>query len=253
MAANHSKATVSPQLLGDLVSANHILYDQGVLDAFGHVSARHDKDPERFLLARNMAPGLVTADDIIEYDLDATPLTAAGRGTYLERFIHGEIYRARPDVMAVVHSHSPSVVPFSTVKASPLRAVFHMAGFLGIATPIYEIRDFAGDDSDLLISDNRLGVTLAQMLGDKPVILMRGHGSTAVGSSLITAVYRAVFTEINARIQADALRLGPVNFLTEGEGKSTMEKNDGQKKRAWDLWKAAAEIRCAELAKAFKG
>ena len=248
MAAGRGTATASPQLISDLVSANHILYDQGVVDAFGHVSARHDRDPERFLLARNMAPGLVTADDIVEYHLDGTPINAAGRASYLEIFIHGEIYRARPDVMAVVHSHSPAVVPFSTVKTAPLRAMCHMAGFLGTATPVYEIRDFAGAGSNLLITDNRLGATLAQTLGDRPVVLMRGHGSTAVGDSLQAAVYRAVYTEVNARMQADAMRLGPVNFLTEEEGRAIAQTNQGQLKRPWDLWKMTAEIRCAALA-----
>lgn len=253
MAAGNGTTSASPQLIEDLATANHILYDQGVLDAFGHISARHDKNPERFLLARNMAPALVTADDIVEFQLDGVPLTAAGRAVYLERFLHGAIYRARPDVMAIVHSHSPSVVPFSTVKDSPLRAICHMAGFLGTATPIFEIRDFAGDASDLLITDNRLGASLAQVLGDKPVVLMRGHGSTVVADSVVTAVFRAVYTEVNARIQSDALRLGPVDFLTEGEGKSTARTNEGQGMRAWNLWKKAAEIRCAALAELSRG
>ncbi|HUY01771.1 MAG TPA: class II aldolase/adducin family protein [Rhodocyclaceae bacterium] len=248
MAAMGNGIAAAPQLISDLVSANHILYDQGVLDAFGHVSARHDQAPERFLLARNMAPALVTADDVLEFQLDGEPIAAAGRAVYLERFIHGEIYRARPDVMAIVHSHSPAVLPFSTATASPLRALCHMAGFLGTATPVYEIRDFAGDGSDLLITDRRLGASLAQVLGDKSVVLMRGHGSTAVADSLITAVYRAVYTEVNARSQSDALRLGPVNFMTEAEGRSTAQTIEGQAKRAWDLWKKSAEVRCAALA-----
>ncbi|OIQ98756.1 decarboxylase NovR [mine drainage metagenome] len=247
MAATSKGIAAAPQLISDLVSANHILYDQGVLDAFGHVSARHDKAPERFLLARNMAPALVTADDVLEFQLDGEPIAAAGRAVYLERFIHGEIYRARPDVMAIVHSHSPAVLPFSTVTASPLRALCHMAGFLGTATPVYEIRDFAGDGSDLLITDNRLGASLAQVLGDKSVVLMRGHGSTAVADSLITAVYRAVYTEVNARSQSAALQLGPVNFMTEAEGRSTAQTIEGQAKRAWELWKKSAELRCAYL------
>lgn len=252
MAAGNSATTASAQLIADLAIANHILYDQGVLDAFGHVSARHDKAPERFLLARNMAPALVTAADIVEFDLDGTALTAAGRAVYLERFLHGAIYRARPEVMAVVHSHSPSVVPFSTVKGSPLRAICHMGGFLGTATPIFEIRDFAGDASDLLISDIRLGQSLAQVLGDKPVVLMRGHGSTVVADSLVTAVFRAVYTEVNARGQSEAMRLGAVTFLTEGEGRSTSRTNEGQGMRAWEMWKKTAEIRCAALAETSK-
>lgn len=229
-----------PVLIADLVAANHILYDQGVLDAFGHVSVRHDRHPDRFLLARNMAPALVQAQDIVEFDLDGNPFNANGRPIYLERFIHGEIYRARPDVMAVVHSHSPGVVPFSVAKQSPLRATCHMAGFIGTGAPIFEIRDFAGDASSLLITNNDLGRGLAATLGDKALVLMRGHGSTVVADSLKRVVYRAVYTEINARIQADAMRLGEVTFLSEGEVAETVRVIETQVSRAWDFWKRKA-------------
>ena len=154
-------AAADPALVADLVTANPILFDQGVVDAFGHVSVRHDKDPSRFLLARNMAPGDVTARDIIEFTLDGEPVNAAGRRVYLERFIHGEIYRMYPEVQAVVHSHSPSIVSLSVVKGMPLRAVFHMAGFIGEGAPVFEIRDVGGTGTDLLIRDNRLGQALA--------------------------------------------------------------------------------------------
>jgi ribulose-5-phosphate 4-epimerase/fuculose-1-phosphate aldolase len=230
--------SADPALIADVAIANHILVHHKVLDAFGHVSARHDKRPDRFLLARNMAPGLVTAADIMEFDLDGAPVNQDGRRIYLERFIHGEIYRLRPDVTSIVHSHSASVVPFGVVPSVPLRAVFHMAGFIGTTTPIFEIRDHAGLSSDLLIRSQELGVALAQALGQAPLILMRGHGSTVVGPTLKLAVYRAVFAEINARLQADALKLGPVTYLTDGEGQSTATTNAGQIDRAWDLWKA---------------
>jgi ribulose-5-phosphate 4-epimerase/fuculose-1-phosphate aldolase len=229
-----------PALINAVATANHILVHHKVLDAFGHVSARHDKRPDRFLLARNMAPGLVTAADIMEFDLDGAAVDPGARKVYLERFIHGEIYRLRPDVMAIVHSHSASVVPFGVVPSVPLRAVFHMAGFIGTTTPIFEIRNHAGDASDLLIRNQALGVALAEALGAAPLILMRGHGSTVVGPTLKLAVYRAVFAEINARLQADALRLGPVTYLTAGEGQSTATTNAGQIDRAWDLWAAEA-------------
>ena len=155
-----------PAILDDLVIANHILFDQGVVDAFGHVSVRHDKDPTRFLLARNMAPGQVELDDIVEFHLDGSPVTARGRRVYLERFIHGEIYSAFPEVAAVVHSHSHSIVPLSVVKDRPLRALFHMAGFIGEGAPVFEIRDAAGPGSDLLISNPELGRALAANCGD---------------------------------------------------------------------------------------
>ena len=125
------------ELLADLVVANHILFDQGIVDGFGHVSVRHDQDPARFLLARNMAPGQVTPDDILEFDLDGAAVKADGPAVYLERFIHSEIYRARPDAMAIVHSHSHSIVPLSISKTARLRAVFHMAGFIGEEAPLF--------------------------------------------------------------------------------------------------------------------
>lgn len=240
-AKGRGAAAADAELVKELAVANRILFQQGVLDAFGHVSVRHDKDPNRFLLARNMAPGLVTATDIIEYDLDSNPLNADGRSVYLERFIHGELYRARPDVMAVVHSHSPSVVPFGIVKGVPFRAAFHMAAFIGEATPIFEIRDVAGDETDLLIRDNRLGAALAKTIGSGTLALMRGHGATVVAGTLKMAVYRAVYTEGNARLQAEAMRLGPVTFLSAGEARSANAMMETQVNRAWDLWRMKAE------------
>ena len=139
------------------MTANHILYDQHVVDAFGHVSVRHDKRPDRFLLARSMAPALVTAADILEFDLDGNPVAAAGRAVYLERFIHSEIYRVRPDVVAIVHSHSHAIIPFGVVRAHKLRAIFHMSAFVGTETPIFEIRECTGDGSDLLVRNAELG------------------------------------------------------------------------------------------------
>ena len=229
-------APADPKLIEDVAIANRILARHGVVDAFGHVSVRHDKDPTRFLLARNMAPALVTPADILEYDLDGNPIRAEGRSVYLERFIHGEIFRARPDVHAIVHSHSPNVVPFGIVAEAKLRPVWHMSGFLGESTPVFEIRDVAGDGTDLLISSNALGSALARSLGERPVVLMRGHGATIVGPSLKLAVYRAVYTEVNARLQIEALGLGTVNYLTAAEAVAAAATNAKVVDRAWDLW-----------------
>ncbi len=237
--------TPSPDLLADLVAANHILFDQGVVDAFGHISVRHDKRPDRFLLARNMAPGNVTADDIMEFDLDGNPVDAAGRKIYLERFIHGELFRARPDVMSVVHSHSHNIVPLSTVKGAPLRAIFHMAGFIGEAAPVFEIRDAGGDGTDLLITDNRLGAALAAEFAHSDIALMRGHGSTVVANSIPLAVYRAVYAELNARYQVQASSLGDVTYLTAAEGRACTDRVEGQVQRPWEFWKAEAAKRRA--------
>ncbi len=230
----------SQALLDDLVAANHILFDQGVVDAFGHVSARHDKRPDRFLLARNMAPGQVEQEDIVEFDLAGAAVDANGRRVYLERFIHSEIYRTYPEVMAVVHSHSPAVVPLTVVRSMPLRAMFHMAGFIGQCAPVFEIRDVAGPGSDLLISDGRLGAALAECFRTSDIVLMRGHGSTLVAPSVPRAVYRAVYAEMNARYQTEAMRMGEVTYLTEAEGKACVESIEGQVQRPWDLWKRQA-------------
>lgn len=228
-------------LRADLAVANRILVRQGVVDAFGHVSARHPDRPHRFLLARNMAPASVTPDDILEFQLDGTPVEVSGPKVYLERFIHGEIFAARPDVMAVVHTHSPAVIPFSVVHGVPLRAVSHMGSFLGTDTPIFEIRDAAGDSSDLLIRDNALGQALARSLGPRPAVLMRGHGITLVGASLKEAVFRAVYSEFNARIQAEAQKMGPVTFMTPGESAASAATNASQIDRAWNVWKEQAQ------------
>lgn len=237
--------TPSPGLIADLVAANHILFDQGVVDAFGHISARHDKRPDRFLLARNMAPGNVTAADIVEFDLDGNPVNAAGRRVYLERFIHSEIFRARPDVVSVVHSHSHNIVPLSVVKGVKLQAIFHMAGFIGQAAPVFEIRETAGNATDLLISDNALGQALAAKFADADIALMRGHGSTVVANSVPLAVYRAVYAELNARYQLQASGLGEITYLTAEEGRACTDRVEGQVQRPWELWKSESAKRRA--------
>jgi HCOMODA/2-hydroxy-3-carboxy-muconic semialdehyde decarboxylase len=228
-------------VIDDLVLANRILYDLGVVDGFGHVSVRHDRDPERFLLARNMAPALVTAEDVMTFALDGTAL-GDPRVPYLERFIHGSIYRARPDVGAVVHSHSPAVIPFGVVSGVQLRPVFHMASFMRGPAPVFEIRDAAGPDNDMLVRDEALGDALARSLGDGCFVLMRGHGSTTVGRDVREAVFRAVYAEANARAQAEAMRLGPVTFLSESEAARSTESNAGQIQRAWELWSRKLSI-----------
>lgn len=221
----------------ELADANHILYDQKVLDAFGHVSARRLDQPDRFLLARNMAPALVQAEDVMEFDLDAR--TTDERPPYLERYIHSEIYRARPDVVAIVHSHSAAVIPFSIVD-QPLRPVLHMAGFLAYGVAKFEIRDTLGPATDLLVRDSQCGAVLAATLGSAPIVLMRGHGSVAVADSVKLAVYRAIYAEVNARVQTQAMGLGGCTYLTDEEGAAAAETNASQLDRAWDMWRIQA-------------
>ena len=224
-------------LIDDLVSANHILYQEGVVDGFGHVSVRHEKDPERFLLARSIAPASVRARDIMEFDLGGEPVDARGRKPYLERYIHSEIYRVRPDVVAIVHSHSPSLIPFG-VTGTSLKPVYHMSGFLGRTTPIFEIREAGGPATDMLIRDRKLGAALAKSLGPSSFALMRGHGSVAVGNTLKQVVYRAIYAEINARLQAEAMRLGTVTYLNDAEAAGASRTNDAVIDRPWELWKS---------------
>ena len=235
-----SAGPVDAKLLDDLVAANRILVDQGVLDGYGHVSLRHPADPQRYLMARSLAPELVTAADILEYDLESQPIDARGRTTFIERFIHGEIYKARPDVKAVVHSHSPSVIPFG-VSATPLKPLYHMSGFLGGEVPVFDIRQAAGGPSDMLVRSPALGAALARTLAGRPVALMRGHGAVAVGPSIVHAVYRAVYTEMNARLQMQAIALGgPINFLDPEEARRAEASIDGTLGRPWELWRKKA-------------
>lgn len=227
------------EVLEDLVIANHILVNEGVLDGFGHISVRNPANPERFYIARSMAPGLVHLEDIVEVDLSGNVHDAQGRRTYVERFIHSAIYKARPEVMSVVHSHSPAVIPFG-VTGARLRPICHMSGFLGAMTPVFEIRHAAGESTDLLVSSQVLGESLANTLGASNVALMRGHGSVTVGISIKQVVFRAIYTENNARLQTEASRLGEIEFLTEGEAQATSDMNDIHLDRPWQMWKRKA-------------
>jgi HCOMODA/2-hydroxy-3-carboxy-muconic semialdehyde decarboxylase len=232
-----------PKLIEDLVAANRVLVDQGVVDGYGHVSVRHDKAADRYLMSRSLAPELVTAADIMEYDLDSVPVDPRGRAMYLERFIHGEIYRVRPDVRAIVHNHSPSVIPFG-VTGAPLRPLYHMSAFLWPGVPIFEIRSAGGPATDMLIRDPALGQALARALGGGPVVLMRGHGAVVVAGSIPEAVFRSVYTEVNARLQAQAMALGgSVAYLDPEEAKRAQASLAGTIGRPWELWKKKALAR----------
>jgi ribulose-5-phosphate 4-epimerase/fuculose-1-phosphate aldolase len=232
---------MEPSLLEDLVAANRILAEHGVIDAYGHVSLRSPQDPQRFFLARAIAPETVQVEDILEYDLDAKPLdgegTKAGIASVSERFIHSEIYRARPDVMSVVHNHSPSVIPFS-VTGVKMRALFHMASFIGEGLPNFEIRKVK-KGSDLLVRSPELGKALARTLGKAAASLMRGHGSVTVGEDLQRAVGRSVYLEMSAIMQMQALLLSKkIVYFDAAEVKASAPVQDY--KRAWPLWRDRA-------------
>ena len=227
-------SAITEKIAEKLAMANRILYDQGVVDGFGHISVRHPESPGHFLLSCNRAPGLVTASDILTYDMNGELAVPSDKRSYLERFIHSEIYKARPDVMSVVHSHSQSVIPFG-VTGQRLRPIFHMSGFLGSGSALFEIRDSAGN-TDMLIRNTGLGKALAASMGQSNCVLMRGHGSTTVGPSIEVAVYRAIYAEVNAKLQIQAAALGPVNFLNEEEAALAAATTEGQVVRTWDLW-----------------
>jgi len=224
-------------LLDDIAAANRILARHGVLDGFGHVSARHPEHPDRFLLSRSLAPALVTPADVMTFDLDANALGGDARRPYLERFIHGAIYRQRPDVRAVVHSHSPSVIPFSASSVR-LQPIYHMASFIGRGAPVFEIRDRFGM-TDMLVRNVEQGSALAERLSGDALVLMRGHGFCTVGESVAEAVYRAIYTESNAALQQAAIALGgTVTYLDADEARRYDETSRAVLDRPWQLWKA---------------
>lgn len=219
----------------DVVAANRILAHYGVLDAYGHVSARHPADSGRFLISRRRAPELVTVADLMVLDLDCNPVDRDARPAYLERFIHGEIYRSRPDVMAIVHSHAPAVIPFAASSVA-LRPIYHMAAFLGRGAPVFDIRTRFGP-TDLLVRNHDQGKALAETLAKSDVALMRGHGYVTVASSLPLAVYRAIYTQLNAALQQQAIALGgAVTYLVPEETALYDAVEAATVMRPWELW-----------------
>ncbi len=221
-------------ILEDVAAASRILVDQGVFDAAGHVSMRHPQRPDRFLMSRSLAPQLVSADDIMEFTLDCTPQD--DRKPFIERFLHGGIYKKRSDVMAIAHGHSAAVIPFGLVK-TPMRATYHNAAFLAAGVPVFDIRDRFGA-TDIVISSADRGAALAEALGDKNVLLLRAHGFVAVAPNIESAVFRAIFTEVSARVQLQAATLGgEIAALDEEEGRKADAINLATVGRSWELWK----------------
>jgi ribulose-5-phosphate 4-epimerase/fuculose-1-phosphate aldolase len=232
-------------VIDDIVTANRILAAEGVVDAFGHVSARHPDRPDRFLLSRALAPELITHADIVEYALDGTPSEPDAAKGYLERFIHGALYEARADVQAVIHSHSRSVIPFG-VTSEPLRPIVHSCATIGHHVPVWDAQDSFGDTT-LLIGSMEMGRDFARVLADNSSALMRGHGSTVIGRSVREATYTAVYLEVNASLQLQASRLGSIKFLSAGEiDKISARLADAKPAegydRAWDYWARRAGL-----------
>lgn len=223
------------EALDELVTANRILAREGVVDAFGHVSIRHPEFPERYVLSRARAPECIEVDDLMQFALDGTPIEPAGRKPYAERFIHGAVYEARRDVTAVVHNHSPGVIPFG-ITATPLRPVMHMCASMGAHVPLWDSRTSFGD-TNLLVTNMEMARDLAAALGSRPVALMRGHGCVVAGTSLRDVVFNAVYLELNASLQLKAAALGPINFLSDGEVEAILRTRASfTYERAWEYW-----------------
>jgi len=228
---------IPAELVGDLVAANHILATEGIVDGYGHVSVRSPRNKERFLLSRSLAPESVTAADILEYGLDGEAIDPKGKTSYKERYIHSEMYRARPDVNAVVHCHAPSLIPFGVTKV-PLRPMYHQSAFLAAGVPVFEIRE-AGGMTNMLVETAALGRALAKTLADKPAALMRGHGAVVVADTIPNVVGRSIYLEINARVQAQAIALGgPITYIDPEEARKYAASDNYS--RAWELWKKKA-------------
>lgn len=233
------------QIVDDLVTANRILVNEGILDGLGHISVRSDQNPNHFLLSRDLAAWLVTPADLLEYDFDGNPVNPKAPRGYQERFIHAAIYKARPDVKSVVHAHTPSLLTFAD-SSIPLRPIYHMAAFLAVGVPNYEIRKVAGS-TGMLVNSNTLGAALAQTLGDKPLALMRGHGVVVVGPDIPEAVSRSIFADVNARVQMQAIALGGTVSYLAGADTTPIPPTGEQGTpggapypRSWPAWKARA-------------
>ena len=227
-------------LIEDLVTANRILATQGIVDSFGHVSIRHPDNPQRYLLSRSRAPERVETGDIMEFTLEGEPVDARGRKPYLERFIHGATYEKRPDVMAVIHNHSPGVIPYG-VTGRKLKPIMHMCGTIGHEVPIWDQRKKFGD-TDLLVTNMAMGRDLVKTLGKGRTALMRGHGCVVAGPELRQTVYTAVYLELNAKLQMQAEAMGKVKFLSKGEvNKVISTTTPTNVNRAWENWCRRAE------------
>ena len=233
------------EVFDDLVAASRILAAQDVCDAFGHISARNPDNPDTYFLSCARAPQLVERDDIMEFSFDGTPVGGDTRKPFLERFIHGSLYEARPDVHSVVHSHSRSVLPF-TVTPARLRPLVHSCATIGREVPVWDAQTRFGD-TNLLIANAEMGRDFATVMADGRSALMRGHGSTVVGGSIREAVYTAVYLEVNASLQIQASALGPITFLTDGEIETIQSRLSDAKPgegydRAWQYWCRQAGI-----------
>jgi ribulose-5-phosphate 4-epimerase/fuculose-1-phosphate aldolase len=222
-------------LIDELVTANRILANEGIVDSFGHVSVRHPARPDRYLLSRARAPERIEADDIMEFTLAGDPVDARGRKPYLERFIHGALYEARPDVQSVVHNHSPSTIPFG-ITGKKLKPLLHMCASIGHQVPLWDSQDKFGDTT-LLVDSMAMGRDLAKRVRKGRTALMRGHGAVIAGESIRQAIWIAIYLELNAKLQMQAMAMGKIKFLTNGEVDAIVNRQKSFSfNRAWENW-----------------
>lgn len=232
---HNGRIRVAREVLDELVTANRILAREGVVDAFGHVSLRHPTSPDRFILSRARAPQCIEIDDLMEFTIEGVPIGAPAGKPYAERFIHAGVYEARPGVHAVVHNHSPNLIPFG-ITATELRPVLHMCASMGVQVPLWDSRTNFGD-TNLLVTDLKMARDLAAALGQRSVALMRGHGCVVAGESLREVVFNAVYLELNAELQWKAGTLGPITFLSDGEIAAVLKTRASfTYERAWEFW-----------------
>ena len=221
--------------LEELVTANRILARERVVDSFGHISIRHPHDPECYFLSRSRAPECIETDDLMEFTLEGEAVDPKGRDPYAERAIHGSVYEARPEITAVVHNHSPNVIPYG-VTGGGLKPIFHMGAGMGADVPVWDSRTKFGDTT-LLVTTMDMGRDLAAMLGDKRAALMRGHGCVVVGKSVREVVFSSIYLEINAELQFKASTLGEITFLSDGEIDAILQRRGPYTyERAWESW-----------------
>jgi HCOMODA/2-hydroxy-3-carboxy-muconic semialdehyde decarboxylase len=219
----------------ELVTANRILAREGVVDSFGHISVRHPDNPQRYFLSRARAPDCIEVDDIMEFTLEGEPIEPRNRKPYLERYIHGAIYEARPDIHSVVHNHSPSVIPFG-VTGRTIRPLLHMCGSMGHEAKIWD-SDAKFGDTALLVETMEMGRDLARFLGPSRTALMRGHGAVVAGHGIRHAVYISVYMEVGAKLQMQAMAMGDIKFLSKGEVDRIIERTGPYSlNRAWENW-----------------
>ena len=222
--------------LAELALGNRIAANEGVLDAFGHVSMRHPDNPRRYLLSRSRAPELVSPGDFIEYDLDSKPVAEPGVGQYSERVIHGEIYKARPEVMSVCHHHSPAFMPLLATGTDYV-PVFHLGAVGGSKPPFWDQHDEFGDTNMLVVKPEE-GASLARALGRHWMVLMRRHGVTVAGTSVRDCVFRTIYAARNAEFQVRAMSIGAISPLSPGETElagAISAKTTGLT-RSWEYW-----------------